>query len=136
MADVAKSAQDLLNVIPKYARPGDKLFVGPTDLRKTPYSDAYLYYLLPEYAPGTYYIEMDPGVANAKDSRMPKDLAHSHRSGASPGGNVMIHGLPNDPAQAQLAWDDWTDGCIAVANEAMDAIWSAVDDGTVIVIRP
>jgi murein L,D-transpeptidase YafK len=66
----------------------------------------------------------------------PKDLAHSHRSGASPGGNVMIHGLPNDPAHAQLAWDDWTDGCIAVANEAMDAIWSAVDDGTVIVIRP
>ena len=48
-----------------YARPGDKLFVGPTDLRKTPYSDAYLYYLLPEYPPGTYYIEMDPGVANA-----------------------------------------------------------------------
>ena len=26
--DVAKSAQDLLAVIPKYARPGDKLFVG------------------------------------------------------------------------------------------------------------
>ena len=75
--DVAKSAQDLLDVIPKYARPGDKLFVGPTDLRKTPYSDAYLYYLLPEYAPGTYYIEMDPGVANAKGSRLPKDLAHS-----------------------------------------------------------
>ena len=66
----------------------------------------------------------------------PKDLAHSHRSGASPGGNVMIHGLPNDPLQAELVWDDWTDGCIAVANEAMDAIWSAVDDGTVIVIRP
>ncbi len=59
------AAQDLLAVIPKYARPGDKLFVGPTDLRKTPYSDAYLYYLLPEYPPGTYYIEMDPGVANA-----------------------------------------------------------------------
>ncbi len=66
----------------------------------------------------------------------PKDLEHPRRSGASPGGNVMIHGLPNDPAQAQLAWDDWTDGCIAVANEAMDAIWNAVDDGTLIVIRP
>ena len=66
----------------------------------------------------------------------PRDLAHSHRAGASAGGNVMIHGLPNDPIQAQFAWDDWTDGCIAVANEAMDAIWSAVDDGTLIVIRP
>jgi hypothetical protein len=49
---------------------------------------------------------------------------------------VMIHGLPNDPDLAQFAWDDWTDGCIAVANDAMDAIWNAVDDGTVIVIRP
>ena len=66
----------------------------------------------------------------------PRDLAHAHRSGAPPGGMVMIHGLPNDPIFAQLAWDDWTDGCIAVANDAMDAIWNAVDDGTVIVIRP
>jgi murein L,D-transpeptidase YafK len=66
----------------------------------------------------------------------PRDLAHAHRAGAPPGGMVMIHGLPNDPHLAQIAWDDWTDGCIAVANEAMDAIWNAVDDGTVIVIRP
>jgi murein L,D-transpeptidase YafK len=66
----------------------------------------------------------------------PKDLVHSHRAGASPGGNVMIHGLPNDPVKAGIVWDDWTDGCIAVGNEAMDAIWNAVDDGTLIVIRP
>ena len=89
--DVAKSAQDLLDVIPKYARPGDKLFVGTTDLRKTPYSDAYLYYLLPEYAPGTYYIEMDPGVANADDSRMPKDLKRSQL--------VILSGV----------WNDWSE---------------------------
>ncbi len=75
--DVARTARDLLAVVPKYARPGDKLFVGPTDLRKTPYSDAYLYYLLPEYPPGTYYIEMDPGVANAKGSRLASDLERS-----------------------------------------------------------
>jgi murein L,D-transpeptidase YafK len=66
----------------------------------------------------------------------PRDLAHAHRAGAPPGGMVMIHGLPNDPLRASIAWDDWTDGCIAVANDAMDAIWNAVDDGTVIVIRP
>jgi hypothetical protein len=75
--DVAAAAQELIGVVPEYASPGDKLFVGPTDLRKTPYSDAYLYYLLPEYPPGTYYIEMDPGVANAKGSRLASDLAHS-----------------------------------------------------------
>ena len=75
--DVARAARQLLAEVPKVAKPGARLFVGPTDLRKTPYSDAYLYYLLPEYPPGTYYIEMDPGVANRKGSRMPSDLAHS-----------------------------------------------------------
>ncbi len=66
----------------------------------------------------------------------PHDVAHAQRTGASPGSMVMIHGSPNDPIQAGLAWDDWTDGCIAVSNAAMDMIWSAVDDGTLIVIRP
>ena len=31
--------------------PGDRLFVGPANLRKTPYSDAYLYFMLPELDP-------------------------------------------------------------------------------------
>jgi murein L,D-transpeptidase YafK len=66
----------------------------------------------------------------------PSDWQRAQRSGVDPGGNVMIHGLPSDPVKAQLAWDDWTDGCIAVPNEAMDAIWNAVQDGTLIVIRP
>jgi len=56
------------------------------------------------------------------------DLALASKNGG--------HIEANDPNLAQIAWDDWTDGCIAVANEAMDAIWNAVDDGTVIVIRP
>jgi hypothetical protein len=89
--DVAQSAQDLLAVVPQFAEPGDRLFVGPTDLRKTPYSDAYLYYLLPEYPPGTYYIEMDPGVANAEDSRMASDLASSDI--------VILSGV----------WNDWSE---------------------------
>jgi murein L,D-transpeptidase YafK len=66
----------------------------------------------------------------------PRDLAQAHSTGKPAGGNVMIHGMPNDPALARISWDDWTDGCIAVANDAMDAIWNAVDDGTVVVIRP
>src|SRR5262245_24646346 len=64
------------------------------------------------------------------------DWQRARRTGDDPGGNVMIHGLPSDPVKAQLAWDDWTDGCIAVPNDAMDAIWNAVQDGTLIVIRP
>ena len=35
----------------RIAQPGDRLFVGPANLRKTPYSDAYLYYMLPRARP-------------------------------------------------------------------------------------
>ncbi len=66
----------------------------------------------------------------------PHDVAQAQHTGMAPGSMVMIHGSPNDPIQARLSWDDWTDGCIAVSNAAMDTIWSAVDDGTLIVIRP
>jgi hypothetical protein len=72
--EAAKAANELLPVADRISKPGDRVFVGPTDLRKTPYSDAYLYYMLPDLDPATYYIEMDPGVANEKGSRLADDL--------------------------------------------------------------
>jgi len=58
--------------------------------------------------------------------------------GFSPGGNIMIHGLPNDAGKWAFAFRglDWTDGCIAVSNRAMDVIWREVDPGTPITIEP
>jgi hypothetical protein len=73
--DRADAANLVITEAARISRPGQKLFVGPVDLRKTPYSDAYLYYMLPELKPATYYIEMDPGVANADDSGLDKELA-------------------------------------------------------------
>jgi hypothetical protein len=35
----------------RISRPGQRLFVGPGNLRKTPYSDAYLYYELGDLVP-------------------------------------------------------------------------------------
>ena len=40
------------------------LFVGPEDLRRTFYSDTFLYFLLPRFTPGSFYLEMDPGVSD------------------------------------------------------------------------
>ncbi|MBA3287587.1 MAG: hypothetical protein H0U21_06135 [Acidimicrobiia bacterium] len=57
------------------AKPGERLFVGPLDLRRTWYSDAFVYWLFPELDPATYFIEMDPGVANAEGSRLAADVA-------------------------------------------------------------
>ncbi|WP_374308156.1 murein L,D-transpeptidase family protein [Dongia sp.] len=54
--------------------------------------------------------------------------------GEAAGGGIMIHG--------QRHWWRWfsrsplTNGCIGVSNLAMDVIWSAVDLGTPIEIRP
>lgn len=75
--DAVDAVNAMLPDIDRLKRPGDRLFVGTGDLRKTPYSEAFLYYLLPDLPPATYYIEMDPGVANAPDSGLDRELANS-----------------------------------------------------------
>ena len=72
--DAVVAVNQLLPVVESIAEPGDTLFVGTGDLRKTPYSEAFLYYLLPQLDPATRYIEMDPGIANAEDSGMAEEL--------------------------------------------------------------
>ena len=67
-----------------------------------------------------------------------EDLAFARRAGVDPGGNVMIHGLPDGQgwvADSHRAYD-WTNGCIAVTDDEMNEIWELVDDGTPIEIRP
>lgn len=68
----------------------------------------------------------------------PQDIGRANRSGVSPGSMIMIHGLPNDsePTRRDYLDDDWTDGCIAVSNQAMIDIWLSVADHTPITIRP
>ena len=73
--DAVVAVNELLPLVDDLTDPGDRLFVGTGDLRKTPYSEAFLYYLLPELVPATRFIEMDPGVANADGSGMADDLA-------------------------------------------------------------
>lgn len=67
-----------------------------------------------------------------------EDIARAAALGVSPGGMIMIHGLPNGFTAKQIDhpnWD-WTNGCIAVTNAEIEEIWRFVDDGTPIVIRP
>lgn len=74
-ADIADSAQAVTDDLAARIQPGDRLFVGTADLRQTPYSDAFFYFLFPEATPATYYIEMDPGIANAEDSGLAEEVA-------------------------------------------------------------
>jgi len=66
------------------------------------------------------------------------DAIHAIRWGVSPGGHIMLHGLPNGVAAEALGHPrrDWTEGCIALTNEQIDAIWARVEDGTTIIIYP
>ena len=64
------------------------------------------------------------------------DVARARKLGVSPGGELFIHGLPNEFHGHSDALGDWTEGCIAVTNAEIDEIWRAVADGTPIEIKP
>ena len=67
-----------------------------------------------------------------------EDRRRARERGVSPGGDIMIHGLPNGMGAIGAAHRlrDWTDGCIAVTNDEIEAIWRLVPNGTKIEIRP
>ena len=62
-----------------------------------------------------------------------RDLAEAKSLGKYAGGDIFIHGEDNKP---HFFNRDWTDGCIALRNKDMREIYSAVDIGTPIFIRP
>lgn len=82
-----------------------------------------------------YYLSIHISYPNKADKQRADSL------GVNPGGAIMVHGYPT--GKSASLWNrywflgrDWTDGCIAVSNEAMDEIWTTVKDGTPIDIHP
>ena len=84
------------------------------------------------------------------DSRLYKSLMISYPSeadklearkrGVNPGGYITIHGQPKWNADGRgddyTLSRDWTEGCMAVSNLAMDKLWHAVENGVPITIYP
>jgi murein L,D-transpeptidase YafK len=67
------------------------------------------------------------------------DIKNAQKLGIDPGGDIVIHGLPNGLGKkiGKLhRMTDWTDGCIAVTNSEMEEIWKLIPDGTAIEIKP
>jgi murein L,D-transpeptidase YafK len=92
---------------------------------------------------GSYYISgRNPQSKYHKSLRISyPDAAHrarAKRRGVSPGGDIMIHGLPRAFASvgALHRQQDWTEGCVAVTNDEIEEIWRAIPNGAHIVIRP
>ncbi|MGO8757952.1 MAG: L,D-transpeptidase family protein [Terracidiphilus sp.] len=67
-----------------------------------------------------------------------EDRKRAAKLGVSPGGAIMIHGLPNGMGWIGAAHRlyDWTLGCVAVTDAEIDEIWDLVPDGTPVEIRP
>ncbi len=67
-----------------------------------------------------------------------KDLQRAHRLQLTPGGSIMIHGLPNELRREPSYYEqrDWTDGCIAVSDSDMLEIWLMTLPDTPIDILP
>lgn len=99
--------------------------------KRTPEGD---YVLDWRNARSRYYKSIHISYPNARDRQFAQAI------GIDPGGMIMIHGRPASAKTAGLMKEydtlDWTDGCIAVSNDAMEQIWRLVPDGTPIRILP
>jgi len=69
-----------------------------------------------------------------------EDRARAKRLGVSTGGYITIHGQPKWNADGRgdsyTLSHDWTEGCIAIPNKAIDKLWAAVRNGVKIDIHP
>lgn len=68
----------------------------------------------------------------------PMHRARAEKLGVEPGGDIMIHGLPNGmgAAGATHRVADWTNGCVALTDQEIEEIWSVVPIGTPVEIKP
>ncbi len=79
-----------------------------------------------------YHLSLHISYPNQED----RDRAQAN--GCDPGGDIMIHGLPNGIGLLGRLHrlSDWTYGCIALTNSEIEEIWKIVPNGTPIEIRP
>ncbi|AUB81176.1 L,D-transpeptidase family protein [Candidatus Thiodictyon syntrophicum] len=98
--------------------------------KRTPVGDYVLDWRKPN---SDYHRAIHVSYPNAQDVQLAKAL------GVSPGGSIMVHGLPNyvtsPVVRAEYQRRDWTNGCIAVNDQEIEEIWRLVRDGTPIRIQ-
>ena len=67
-----------------------------------------------------------------------QDQARARARGVSPGGDIVLHGMPNNAGNymGPITPANWTQGCVAVRNHEMDQIMGLIQIPTPIEIRP
>ena len=99
---------------------GHKMFEGDG---RTPEG---LYFIDRRNPQSDYHLSLGISYPNARDAAIAREL------GLSPGGDIFIHGTP----KRWQGQNDWTAGCIAVSNRAIEEIYAMVQNGTPILINP
>jgi murein L,D-transpeptidase YafK len=103
-----------------FAPEGHKQFEGDG---KTPEG---LYYISYKNPKSRYHLSL--GVSYPNEA----DLAFAEAAGKPPGGDIMIHGGPNEKTGQR----DWTWGCVALSDKEIEVVYSMVKPGTPIFILP
>lgn len=90
------------------------------------------YFLESKNPNSDYFLSLKISYPNERDRSLARQL------GVDPGGQIMIHGLPNEPRYEEAMYSgwDWTDGCIAVSNSDMVDLWRLTRVAMPIEIRP
>jgi murein L,D-transpeptidase YafK len=68
----------------------------------------------------------------------PADLRRSTALHSPVGGNIFIHGEPNQPTKPESYYKtrDWTNGCIALSDEDLQDVWDLTSGQTRVEIVP
>ncbi len=59
----AEELGEMLRLLDREARAGDRLFVGARDATRMNYNDAFVYFLAPKLRPASYYVALVPGTS-------------------------------------------------------------------------
>lgn len=105
--------------------------LGPKEIEGDGKTPEGLYVIDRRNPNSAYHLSIGISYPNAADR------AHAASLGKRPGGEIFIHGEPNNEKARKRAArvSDWTAGCIAVTNEEIEEIYAMVQDGTPIALR-
>jgi murein L,D-transpeptidase YafK len=134
---IRKAAREMVllshgNVLRSYKVALGKNPVGPKTRQGDMRTPEGLYTIDGRYAKSQYHRALHISYQNAAQR------AQARKLGVDPGGDIMIHGLPNGQGYIGKAHlqSDWTWGCIAVTDEEIEEIWDLVPNGTPVEIKP
>ena len=89
-----------------------------------------LYFIEKKLEKSSFFLALQVSYPN------PWDIRRALKLDYHPGGQIMIHGLPNKGYDIKFhnIFFDWTEGCIALSNKEILYVWKKTKIGTPVLI--